>query len=446
MSIYYATGYALSSPQLLTANYTFIYTAGDDASTCTLSIHAFNSFPYLSVAKLFSVTINPSQSYTTSETFDELGNRVLTIRFPCAPDAKYTVTLLQYMMNSRIRFNVDPSKIGAYDKTSLWYRTYTSPTQYVESDNPEIIAASKQVVGNETNPYLEARKIFNFVLSIPFDDSRIIWNSASEGALYFLKSRSGVCRHHAALFVALSRAAGIPAAMVLGVWGDGGPINHDWVQFYLPNYGWVVAEPTPTGCQGNTCFGGVGDAQHTPLISVNYVYRIAYCRPCNNLVDVFATNSGNGPNLSNGFPSNVVSLNDPEIQSMRATVALDTANATVRTAKTDGRIVGLENATSLLANATAAFAQGDYASTILLSQEAQQAADLARRPQMTLTSTSTASTTLPSQTSLHDLTTGMLSAWLTTSMGSVALAAVMITATLAIIVLFMRRNTRKPLG
>lgn len=235
MSIYYASGYTLSNPQLLTANYTYIYTAGDQASTCTLRIDAFDSFPYLSVAKQVSLSINPPQSYTTVEGFDELGNRVLTINFQCDPDAKYVVTLLEYLMNSEISFNIDPTRIGEYDKTSLWYKTYTAPAQYVESDNPEIIAASKRIIGNETNPYLQARKIFDFVQNIPFDDSRRLWNPATEGALYILRTGRGVCRHHAALFVALSRAAGIPAAMILGIWGNGGPINHDWAPLQLSN-------------------------------------------------------------------------------------------------------------------------------------------------------------------------------------------------------------------
>ena len=328
MSIYYASGYTLSNPQLLTANYTYIYTAGDQASRCILSVQAFDSFPYLKVAKLFSVTINPPQSYTIEDSVDGLGNRVLTILFSCSPDQKYMITLLEYMMNSEISFNIDPTGIGKYDNTSQWYKIYTAPAKYVESNSPEIIAASKRIIGNETNPYLKARKIFDFVSSIPFDDSLAVWNSATEGALYTLKAGRGVCRHHAALFVALSRAAGIPAAMILGIW-EWGAINHDWVQFHLPNYGWIPAEVTPTACvtqNGNTCFGGVGDVQHTPLISVNYVYQIGYCRPCNNLVDVFATNTENGPTVSDGFPSSIVSLKDQDIQSMRTTVAMDEAN------------------------------------------------------------------------------------------------------------------------
>lgn len=86
--------------------------------------------------------------------------------------------------------------------------------------------------------------------------------------------------------------------MILGIWGNGGPINRDWIQFYLPNYGWISAEPTPGACvtrNGKTCFGGVGDIQYTPLMSVNYGYRTADCRYCSRLVDVFVTNTANGP-------------------------------------------------------------------------------------------------------------------------------------------------------
>jgi len=407
MSIYYASGYTLSNPQLLTGNYTYIYTAGDQASMCTLSIHAFDSFPYLKVAKLYSLSIKPSQGYTTADGMDELGNRVLTIHFQCAPDQKYSITLLEYMMNSEISFSIDPAKIGEYDRASLWYKTYTASAQYIESDNPEIVAASKRIVGNETNPYLQARKIFDFVRNIPFDYSLAVWNPATEGALYILKTGRGVCRHHAALFVALSRAAGIPAAEILGIWGDGGPINHSWVQFYLANYGWIPAEPTPTACvtrNGNTCFGGVGDVQHTPLMSVNYEYGVGDCRPCNDLVDVFANSTWNGPIVSDGFPINIVSQHDPTIQSMTATVAMDDANASIRSALADGRTEGIDNAKLLLSNASDAFSKGDYDSAISLSKQAQQAADLATRPQITSTvsvSSLTTATKPVSQTSMQ---------------------------------------------
>jgi hypothetical protein len=403
MSIYYASGYTLSRPQLLTANYTYIYTASDEASMCTISIHAFDSFPYLNVTRKISVSINPFRSYTTTEKTDELGNRVLRIIFPCVPRQEYAVTLLEYMMNFEIQFKIDPNNIGEFDRTSLWYKRYTAPAQYIESDNPEIIAASKRIVGNETNPYLQARRIFDFVQNIRFDYSLARWNSTTEGALYILRSGRGVCRHHAALFVALCRAAGIPAAEILGIFGENAPINHGWVHFYLRNYGWVPAEPTTGACNthdGSTCFGGLGDIQHTPLMSVNYQYWTADCRSCSKLLDVFANDTANGPIVSNGFPNDIVSLNDQTIQSMIATVAMDKANASIRAASTEGRTVGIEKAELLLSNASEAFARLDYDSAIAFSKEAKEAADLAARPQIssTLSSTSNTSSTMTQET------------------------------------------------
>jgi hypothetical protein len=217
--------------------------------------------------------------------------------------------------------------------------------------------------------------------------------------------------------------------MILGIWGNGGPINHDWVQFYLPNYGWIPAEVTPTACVtgngNNTCFGGVGDVQHTPLISVNYVYQIGYCRPCNNLVDVFATDSGNGPTVSDGFPSSIVSQKDQDIQSMRATVAMDKANASIGAASADGRTIGIDKARLLLSNASEAFIKGDYDSSISLSEQAQQLAALATRPQVALTTSSTASfattvTSGPQPASFTDsiMTDGVV------AFGAVVLAAI----------------------
>lgn len=74
-------------------------------------------------------------------------------------------------------------------------------------------------------------------------------------ALWFLnESESGYCVHFATAAAVLLRAAGIPANYVEGyctyVPGrDGvlvlGNMAHAWVEYYLPNVGWIMLEPTP---------------------------------------------------------------------------------------------------------------------------------------------------------------------------------------------------------
>jgi len=382
IDIYHASGYTLANLRLLTANYTYTLTGAEAA--CSLAIHAFDSFPYLKVAGAISVSIIPYRTPITSEQVDELGNRVFTVRFTCSQGQKFTVTVLEYMMITEIVFNIDPSKVGEYDKASPIYRAYTASSKYIESDNPEIVAASKRIIGSETNPYFQARKIYDFVRNIRFDSSLAKWNPATEGALYILRAGRGVCRHHAALFVALCRAAGIPAAEILGIWGEKGPVNHSWVHFYLANYGWIPAEPTPGACfneNENSCFAGL-DNRHTPLISVNYQYWVYSCKGCE-AEDAFFRDGGtsHGPVVTEGVPEDITFPKDQTIQSMTTAAAIDRANASIRTALAEGRTESLDNASSLLLNASSAFEKGDYDTALALAQQAKEAADSATYPQ-----------------------------------------------------------------
>lgn len=286
----------------MTANYTYSVTVVD--SPCTLSIHVFESFPYLRVAGQYLLSINPIRTYSAMEETDELGNKAITIRFPAYPGEKLTVTLLQHMIIYEIAFNIDSSRIGDYDKSSPLYQTYTAAAKYIEADSPEIVAKSKQIIGDETNPYLQAKKIYQFVFQqIRYDPRLATWNPATEGALYTLQAGRGVCRHHAALFAALCRAAGIPAAEILGVWGAEDVINHSWAHFYLENYGWVPVEPTQGAwvkMNESSYFAALGDNWHVPMISVNYEYWIYDSRRCE-IRDVFAQTTSHGPFVGKGL-------------------------------------------------------------------------------------------------------------------------------------------------
>jgi hypothetical protein len=67
-----------------------------------------------------------------------------------------------------------------------------------------------------------------------------------------LVSKKGICYDFAKLFVALSRANGIPSRVVRGLAFDFKPnvnfyvenYGHAWAEVYLPVYGWVPIDPT----------------------------------------------------------------------------------------------------------------------------------------------------------------------------------------------------------
>jgi hypothetical protein len=98
------------------------------------------------------------------------------------------------------------------------------------------------VVGEETNPQEMALKIYEFVVN------RLTYKAQLEeqGAIWALQNRKGDCSEYSYLFVALSRAVGIPSRVLTGFafnnyvqsLSDG----HMWAEYYLENYGWVPVD------------------------------------------------------------------------------------------------------------------------------------------------------------------------------------------------------------
>ena len=115
------------------------------------------------------------------------------------------------------------------------------------------------------------------------DDALLPWSAEHEGALFALHSGKGVCRHFPALFAALARAAGIPT---IDIWGstatdedslaDPGDLKHNWVQFYVPNYGWIPADPSFENGGGVDHFARLQDNSRVPVMSVNYLVQTAW--------------------------------------------------------------------------------------------------------------------------------------------------------------------------
>mgnify|MGYP005838528583 CR=1 FL=1 len=87
-------------------------------------------------------------------------------------------------------------------------KPYLQPSQNCQSNNPGIIALAKQIVGNETSKYNKAYKIYEYVR---WQKDYIHYYRTRHGALGMLKSRTGNCYDLSHLFIALCRAAGLPA-------------------------------------------------------------------------------------------------------------------------------------------------------------------------------------------------------------------------------------------
>jgi transglutaminase-like putative cysteine protease len=140
--------------------------------------------------------------------------------------------------------DIDPAKV---------MRTPITPAlaPYVAERAPHIVftdamrAYSKRVVGNETNPYRIAQKLFAAVDTVPWAGARE-YSTISNIGDYTLHAGHGDCGEQTLLLMTLLRLNGIPARWQSGwIFSDGKYNNiHDWGQVYLAPYGWVPMDVT----------------------------------------------------------------------------------------------------------------------------------------------------------------------------------------------------------
>lgn len=148
------------------------------------------------------------------------------------------------------RFEIDPAKVGAYDTTDPEYLLYTASERNIEITDA-IRDMAREIVGNETNPYLQAQRIYYHIIeTYPYShpphysiDARVPKVAES---VYMFETGCGDCGTQSILFAAFCRSLGIPARapggyqMLLAE----APGTHYWAEYYLPGYGWVPCDPT----------------------------------------------------------------------------------------------------------------------------------------------------------------------------------------------------------
>jgi hypothetical protein len=190
---------------------------------------------------------------------DPAGNEIAFWQIDDPSNREYGVT---FQIRVRpIAYQIDPKNVEDYDTSSELYRRYTTPSEWIQSDHPEIIALARDIVGSETNPYRQARLLHRWV------STNLSGGGDARTALKALHDRRSGCDGFSFLYVALLRSIGIPARTVKG-WHTGyqgkftsgaarsGTLyQHHWSEFYLPGYGWVQADTSA----GNQNFAGINE-------------------------------------------------------------------------------------------------------------------------------------------------------------------------------------------
>ncbi|MFH0817838.1 MAG: transglutaminase-like domain-containing protein [Candidatus Micrarchaeota archaeon] len=121
-------------------------------------------------------------------------------------------------------------------------KKYLLPSQGIESDDIAIAKFARSITENSTSDFERAAKLAIWVHeNLEYDESM---TGKEESATWVLSNRRGVCAEFTTLFIALARAAEIPARYVSGYSyaNSKGWLGHAWAEVYLGE--WVPIDPT----------------------------------------------------------------------------------------------------------------------------------------------------------------------------------------------------------
>jgi transglutaminase-like putative cysteine protease len=171
---------------------------------------------------------------------DEYGNLIAEFDFSVMPPESEIQVKIDYRVKvNQVEYDLSTC-IGELPNF------YTDSDLHVESENPQIISLSEDLVSAQETVCKQVRAIYDYV----GNELVYSYNGGNWGAQAALGKMGADCTEYASLMIALSRAAGIPARYVEGLsFTPEGKESlarqeHAWLEVYLPGSGWTPMDPT----------------------------------------------------------------------------------------------------------------------------------------------------------------------------------------------------------
>jgi transglutaminase-like putative cysteine protease len=177
---------------------------------------------------------------------DQYGQTVAHYQFsPVIPPNAIQVSMKVHAKIFETRYYIFPQRVGGLNTIpkEIILHYLSDGSKYCIHD-PIIQEAVWEAVGDEKNPYWIARNIFKYVIEhIEYERIRG-WDAAPA----VLERGTGSCSEYTCVFIAMCRAAGLPAryAGAVSLRGDEASLDnvfHRWAEVYLPHHGWIPVDP-----------------------------------------------------------------------------------------------------------------------------------------------------------------------------------------------------------
>jgi transglutaminase-like putative cysteine protease len=144
---------------------------------------------------------------------------------------------------SGVSFDINPQIVRPLGPKDEALKPFVSEAPHVVF-TPELRALSRQIVGDETNPCLKAKKCFDWIAEHIRYSFAIEYSTIRNISDYCRAKGYGDCGQEAMLFIALCRLNGVPARWQTSWNTFPGDLDiHDWTEIYLAPYGWMPADP-----------------------------------------------------------------------------------------------------------------------------------------------------------------------------------------------------------
>jgi len=188
---------------------------------------------------------------------------------------KPTTFSVEYEYTSSAEWHhLKPEDILPYKKNTSIYKKYTSEREKHILFTPRIKELATQIVGNEQNPLLKVKKIYEWINQIPWASARE-YSTLDNIPEYVLDNKHGDCGQVSLLFITLARYCGIPAKFQSGfMMHPGGKNMHDWAQVYFEGVGWVPVDQSfglfPSKNQDEKYFFMTGIDSYRMIVNDDY--------------------------------------------------------------------------------------------------------------------------------------------------------------------------------
>lgn len=175
-------------------------------------------------------------------TADQWGQRVAVFRAQdLKPGESLEVSMTVRATLFDMHYHLDPGRVGSLrDIPADVRKQYLADASKFAITDPIIRKHVAAALGDEKRPYWMIRRIARYIQDRMRYELAGGWNIAPT----VIERGTGSCSEYTFVFIAMCRAAGIPARYVgsVVVRGDDAStddVYHRWPEVYLPGYGWV---------------------------------------------------------------------------------------------------------------------------------------------------------------------------------------------------------------